>query len=260
MNSVAVRLALVATLFLTVLVGEFLEYRQERSDLGRRVRLGEPAEVNASLALVAFDSVRGEVTLRIDLAGASTTGLEVIVSTSRGRVAQRFENGASCPTFEASVPVWGYATDYPFDVYRGQFQLECRALPEGRLLRTGFEMASYLPTMDATGAADATGLTFELRRDRLVKAFSIFINGMMWLIGLAILGITTAVAFFGRKVEVNKFGFMAGMLFAFPVVRNLQPGVPPLGIGLDYFATFWAQGIAGLGIFVCACIWIFRQR
>lgn len=55
------------------------------------------------------------------------------------------------------------------------------------------------------------------------------------------------------------FTFMTAMLFAFPALRNVQPGVPAIGALSDFIAFFWTE------LLIIACLltligtWLVRQ-
>lgn len=118
--------------------------------------------------------------------------------------------------------------------------------------------------IDATKSSEApdvgyTGIDLQIGRTFTVVAFSMFILACFWSLTIVILSMTFQVVFRERKVEFAMFTFMAGMLFAFPAVRNLQPGIPPLGSLTDFLSVFWAQGIIVGCILALIVVWIKRK-
>lgn len=104
-----------------------------------------------------------------------------------------------------------------------------------------------------------TGVDLQISRTFTVIAFSMFIMACFWSLTIVILSMTLQVVFRERKLEFAMFTFMAGMLFAFPAVRNLQPGIPPLGSLTDFLSVFWAQGIIVGCILALIVVWIKRK-
>ncbi len=103
------------------------------------------------------------------------------------------------------------------------------------------------------------GVDLAVSRTPTVKIFSIFIMTCFWALAMTILSLTWAVTFRERKLEFAMFTFMAGMLFAFPAVRNLQPGIPPLGTLTDFLSLFWAQGIIVVCLVTLLGVWLTRK-
>src|SRR5205814_922843 len=61
-----------------------------------------------------------------------------------------------------------------------------------------------------------------------------------------------------RRFEEGFTGFLAVLLFAFPTVRNSLPGIPPVGVLLDYAAFFWAEALVALALIVLITGWTLR--
>jgi hypothetical protein len=56
------------------------------------------------------------------------------------------------------------------------------------------------------------------------------------------------------------FTLIAGMLFALPAVRNLQPGVPPLGGLSDFLSFFWAESLVAISLPILFFVWLTRYK
>src|SRR6185437_14931326 len=61
-----------------------------------------------------------------------------------------------------------------------------------------------------------------------------------------------------RKIEISMFSFLGALLFAFPALRNSQPGTPPIGTMSDFIAFFWAEVIIALSLLSVVLRWIIR--
>lgn len=180
-----------------------------------------------------------------------------------------FKAGTAIASQEIVLPLDGIYTDYPFDRHVGDLLMQLgvrNARGVEASLPVGLKISSALTGLDATARLAHTGDDDDLRvevvleRSTTVRVFSLFLNTAMLVLALVIVSITGICAFTGRKVELGMLTFFAGMLFAFPAVRGLQPAAPPLGSLTDYYATFWAQGSAAMGLFVCGALWVLRDR
>lgn len=99
-----------------------------------------------------------------------------------------------------------------------------------------------------------------IRRAPTVKFFSIFIMVAQWALALCVVFLLLTVLVGGRKIELAMFSFMAALLFAFPALRNSQPGVPPIGTLSDFLAFFWAELIIALSLLTIIAAWLLRPQ
>ena len=77
---------------------------------------------------------------------------------------------------------------------------------------------------------------------------AVFIMGLLWLLSLAVLGVTVSILLLRRKNEspFGSVGWMGAMLFAFVAFRNAAPGTPLFGTFMDFTSFFWAEGIVAV--------------
>jgi hypothetical protein len=105
------------------------------------------------------------------------------------------------------------------------------------------------------------GISFDIHRTTDAKFYAVFIVALMWLLALA--GVVMAVILIGRKdqdVGPDHLVYLAALLFAFPLMRTLLPGNPPLGILADFAGYFWAEVIVGITLLALIVTWIVRTR
>jgi hypothetical protein len=79
-------------------------------------------------------------------------------------------------------------------------------------------------------------------------AFAVFIMVVMWALALGALAVAVSLLARRRRFEGAFTGLLAVLLFAFPTVRNSLPGIPPVGVLLDYAAFFWAETLVALAL------------
>lgn len=124
----------------------------------------------------------------------------------------------------------------------------------------GFVVKAIKPDAKAKDAdVGYSGIDMTVTRTATVVGFSIFDMTLVWGLACVILTMIWQVLFYQRKIEFAMFGYMATILFALPTIRNLQPGVPPLGSLVDFLSLFWAQSIVILCVITLLGTWIVRK-
>jgi hypothetical protein len=79
----------------------------------------------------------------------------------------------------------------------------------------------------------------------------------MW--ALALGGVAMAVILMMRKQEeigTAVFGYLAALLFAFPLIRQTLPGNPGPGSLIDILAYYWTEVIVATTLVVLLVRWI----
>jgi hypothetical protein len=153
---------------------------------------------------------------------------------------------------------------YPFDVYTHEVEMYAIEFANATQIAEGD--VTYVPLAVIFGGAiqgwtiTSKMLTGTLKTDVLVSVsmtrsittqfFSIFVITLMWLLSLSILSLTVSLYVRKRKVEPPMLALSVALLFAMPAIRNVQPGVPPIGITIDAVGFFWNMSI----IAICAIL------
>jgi hypothetical protein len=230
------------------------------------------------LDVTAIDPVRHSMALRLDVAhGASTRGLQYFGKLDRD-VELEVSDGESVQTFRLrpSVPLSSLLFDaglqgelgkYPFDSFSTNVTLNATELSANNT-RRGIPLrvtvwegvpAWYLSIENIRPAATTPELTlaFGVQRPRASVYFSCVIYGLMVLIALCSLVIGSLTFVGKRRIEVTLIGALAAMVFALPILRNVLPGAPPLGVIADVLVFLWAEIAVtiGLALFVTAWAW-----
>jgi hypothetical protein len=50
------------------------------------------------------------------------------------------------------------------------------------------------------------------------------------------------------------------LIFGLPALRNIQPGVPAVGVLGDYFSFIWAELFVATSAIIMMCIWLLRSK
>lgn len=151
----------------------------------------------------------------------------------------------------------GSITMFPLDRYESSLRVEVMT-PDGRPIPSTMSVEASSPgysvqiTSNSQSAATATrDLTLRVSRAPTTLAFAIFASALM--LTLTILAIlTTFWLLRGGASESVRFmiPLILVLLFAFPALRSFIPGVPPLGVLVDFFAFFWCEIALGLCVVV----------
>jgi hypothetical protein len=217
--------------------------------------------------------------------------LKLYVNSANGKQEHDFSKGKRMNPIETVVDMYdGQVMDYPFDSHKAQLTLAFIApAPKenkqaGAATRAEDDSAGApaeepgdeaVPVtvelygsvaglkMEAKKSSDSTPefvtIDLDISRASTARFFSLFIMTAMWALTVAVLLLTLFVAFGNRKIELAMFSFLGALLFAFPALRNSQPGTPPIGTLGDFIAFFWAEVIIALCLLALLALWLYRK-
>ncbi|GLQ92166.1 DUF4436 family protein [Dyella acidisoli] len=159
---------------------------------------------------------------------------------------------------------------YPFDVHRIRMKIGLvTAAADDRswqplafavdCTKCSFEgfAVTTLGHFDEQGYYD---VEFTMRRTLPVKLFSIGLNVIMVLIALVVLIMALRIQHYRESPEIGSLGFIGGLLFATPAVRELQPRIPSMGLMIDYVGFFWAEGFLVAALLIVMICWLLRGK
>jgi hypothetical protein len=63
----------------------------------------------------------------------------------------------------------------------------------------------------------------------------------------------------GPRVDLVPLSISISLIFGLPALRNVQPGVPPVGAFGDYVSFIWAEIIVGLSAVIIIWTWLLRS-
>lgn len=113
------------------------------------------------------------------------------------------------------------------------------------------------------GKFDADGnydFSFTIQRSIPTKIFAVLLNVVMLMVAVVVLIMAIRIARSKVAPEMSTLGFIGGLLFAMPAVRSLQPRVPHMGLLIDYFGFFWAEGLLVVALFIVMVCWLGRAH
>ena len=232
--------------------------------------------------IVTADPIKGDVVVRFEFTphgsfasgdgGMLSRDLDLYVSSATGKNVHEFKKGKRMNPVEAIVEIYeGEPMDYPFDSHSAElsFFFEPAAAKgaepaAGEAVPMAVEMRGSVAglRLDTEYAKENTPshavIDIGIQRATTAVFFSVFIMIAMWSLVIGVLFLVFRVFAGHRKIEISMFSFLGALLFAFPALRNSQPGTPPIGTMSDFIAFFWAEVIIALSLLSVVLRWIIR--
>ncbi len=227
-----------------------------------------------------------------------TTDLRLLVNNVGGLQQYDFPAGKRMNRIEAKFPLNGELNRYPFDRYEttmwllmttpaGNTKTKVSKTPENQpqealptdslgIGASTFQQNLPLPMSLVLSAAmpgikfngnvsrneisQLTGIHLKMRRADNLIAVSILINAMMSALAFSVLAMVLR-----NTEESGEFGLVplpvaVALIFGLPALRNVQPGVPPVGAFSDYVTFIWAELIVAVSAIITVWHRLLRPR
>jgi hypothetical protein len=239
--------------------------------------------------IVSADPMKGDILVRFEFTphgnlasgegGALARDLDLYIASATGKNVHEFKKGKRMNPVEAVIEIYeGEPMDYPFDTHTAElrFFFEPAAAKGGEGggneaipmavslggsvagLQINTEYIKKDSEHDEENTPDHALIEINLQRASTAMFFSIFIMVAMWALAFGVICLVFRVFAGHRKIEISMFSFLGALLFAFPALRNSQPGTPPIGTLSDFLAFFWAEVIIALSLLSVVLRWIIR--
>lgn len=107
----------------------------------------------------------------------------------------------------------------------------------------------------------ATRVHLSLKRPFNLVNVSITVMCLMMAIAISVVAmVLKAIVSRGEKPDVLPLSLSIGLIFGLPALRNIQPGVPPVGVLGDYFSFLWAEVFVAAAAIIMALRWVFSAE
>jgi len=171
--------------------------------------------------------------------------------------------------------VKGKINNYPFDRHIAKVAISIDPLPSIRKKFAPFELNPVplvfkfnadVPGFDITykplkeNSSIFIYIDVRTTRSLPVKFFALTIIVIMWVLSIMALLLALKVMKSGKLPEIGMLSWTAVMLFAFPAIRNAQPGVPPVGTASDFLSFFWTEIIVVVALVIIGSCWLKRYH
>ena len=247
--------------------------------------------IDVSGRIVTADVIKGDVVVRLEFTpkGSLASGdgtvlardLDLYIATATGKNVHDFKKGKRMNPVEAVVEIYdGEPMDYPFDRHTAQLAfffepaaekggeaggnesipvtVELRGSVAGLRMDTDYVQKDASHPEEAFNTPDHAVIGITIERAMTAVFFSVFIMIAMWALAAGVLFLVFRVFAGHRKIEISMFSFLGALLFAFPALRNSQPGTPPIGTLSDFLAFFWAEVIIALSLLAVVLRWLVK--
>ena len=238
--------------------------------------------IDVSGRIVTADPMKGDVMVRLEftphgslLSADGVTlarDLDLYVASATGKNVHEFKKGKRMNPVEAVVEIYeGEPMDYPFDAHTAElaFFFEPSAAKSGETggnesIPVAVELRGSVAGLRIDteyakeNTPDHTVIDISLQRATTAVFFSVFIMIAMWALAIGVIFLVFRVFAGHRKIEISMFSFLGALLFAFPALRNSQPGTPPIGTMSDFISFFWAEVIVALSLLSVVICWLVR--
>jgi hypothetical protein len=227
-----------------------------------------------------------------------SSDLKLLVNSASGKQSVVFPKGDRIAAIETSTPLSGNLNRYPFDSYTTDIDLLVTArsaqktsiVPGGNLdegVDTQSATSLIIGTSDLTHSetisiaenftASITGVKFEgtvaqddalklihntikMRRANNVISISLLVMVTMFVLAITIMAMALNVTASPGEINLLPLSLCIALIFGLPALRNIQPGVPGVGVLSDYLSFIWAELIVSTSAIVLAWTWISRAR
>jgi Domain of unknown function (DUF4436) len=104
-----------------------------------------------------------------------------------------------------------------------------------------------------------TGIELQIRRADNVIAVSVLLMILMIGLAMSLLGMVFKAMKAGSNVDLVPLSISISLIFGLPALRNVQPGVPPVGAFGDFLSFIWAEIIVGTSAIILIWTWLLRS-
>jgi Domain of unknown function (DUF4436) len=242
--------------------------------------------VEVKMTLIGVDPVKNELETRLQFElkgiykkGPTYPAQDLLMTVNGANVEDSeitFKEGKPMivPALKFNL-VKGKINNYPFDRHIAKVAISIDPLPSIGKKFAPFEL-NPVPLVFKFNA-DVPGFDIDYKpleenssifiyidvrtaRSLPVKFFAVTIIVIMWVLSIMALLLALKVMKSGKLPEVGMLSWTAVMLFAFPAIRNSQPGVPPVGTASDFLSFFWTEIIVVVALVIIGSCWLKRYH
>lgn len=208
----------------------------------------------------------------LDDAGRLNEPVSVSVNGAQEGTTRTFPAGETTSIFEVSLPLKdGNTSRYPFDNYRGSAIVVVTiesggkrvAVPstiEAQSIVTDFNLSGQPSAEFDPAGQQISEVELEATRPATTTVYAVWLMILMW--GLAVTGLLLvwAVVIWMVDLPFWAVGYLVGVLFALPQLRDSLPGRPPPGTIFDYGSFYWSVTLIGVNLILVLVVWLRRVQ
>lgn len=223
--------------------------------------------------------------------------LKLLINSVSGKQEVVFPKGERIVPIEFTGLLSGSQNRYPFDRYTADIELvvtapaqkKAQPVPEENLDENVDPLASTLIVgasdldrsetipINENFVASLPGFKFDgtvtqnetyklmqtgiaIRRANNIISVSVFVMIVMFLLAISVVAMVLHVSTSPGEMNLLPLSLCVSLLFGLPALRNIQPGVPPVGGFSDYMSFIWAEMMVSISAIALAWTWIVRSK
>jgi len=170
------------------------------------------------------------------------------------------------PTFN-KAPVSKAPENQPqVDLHAEQLAVGAVTLQRSTPIPLSLVVSAAIPGIKFQGSVtrnentQVTGIALNLRRADSLISLSVLINLMMTGLALSVFAMVLQVTTAKGQFDLVPLSMSLSLIFGLPALRNVQPGVPPVGAFSDYIIFIWAELIVAVSAVVTVWQWVLRAH
>jgi Domain of unknown function (DUF4436) len=162
------------------------------------------------------------------------------------------------PTIPASITQHTHPTD--------ELAVSPSALLENAPVALSISLSASVPGIRFEGnvsrgsSQEPTGIVLHLTRARSVISVSVIVMLMMTALSMSLLAMAIRAITTVERTDLLPLSVSISLIFGLPALRNIQPGVPPVGALVDYVTFIWAELIVAASAVIIVWTWLLRTR
>lgn len=176
-----------------------------------------------------------------------------LLMTTPARTAQ-----SEASQMSAIIPQHSHPTD--------ELAVSSAALRRSAPIAVSISLSASVPGIRFEGnvargsSQEPTGIALHLTRATIVVAVSLIVMLMMTALSMSLLAMAIRAITTVEGVDLLPLSVSISLIFGLPALRNIQPGVPPVGALVDYVAFIWSELIVAASAVVIVWTWLLRTR
>lgn len=105
---------------------------------------------------------------------------------------------------------------------------------------------------------DTAKVDLNIERPRNLVVVSFFVMVLMMTLALTVLIMALKATVAGKSFDLLPLSLSLTLIFGLPALRNIQPGVPPVGALADYVSFIWAECFVAASAIIVMLTWLLR--
>ncbi len=119
-----------------------------------------------------------------------------------------------------------------------------------------FPFDGYVFDINDNSTSDRIDIIINLRRTAATIVFNCILNATFLIMGITISIMAFRIMKKSIAVDTGTLAFVGSLMFALPVMREIQPDAPPAGVLIDFVGFFLAEGLIIISLIIIIVCWL----